>query len=603
MATTVARLQAVLGADTGQFDRAMDQSEKRTRSFGSRLASVGKAGALAAGAAGIGALVYTLKTGIGEWAQSQKVAAQTEAVLKSTGASAHVTAKQVSDLATSLMKKSGIDDEAIASGENMLLTFTNIRNEVGKGNDIFTQSTSILTDMSTALGTDMSKQAIQLGKALNDPIKGVSALARVGVTFTAGQKDQIKAMVESGHTMDAQKLILRELNKEFGGSAEAAGKTLPGQIKILKEEFNNFAGDLVGKMIPVLQESIAWLKDHWPEISNAIDRFWADVKPILKSLIDIVIGVVKVFVDNWGTIGPIVTNIGQTIEAVVKTITSILKVFADLLRGDWSQAWADLKDAAGHAIDAIKLLIIGEFERMRLIMVTLGGKLLDGVVAGLQGIGEAAWGVINNIAEVAQNKLDNVKEWGAKVARNVVAGILGELQGIGGKAWDIINNIGSFITDKLDAAANWGISVGKAILGGIVSGIKGIGGAVGGAVVGIGTIVYNAYVRVLNTLIDKLNDLFEIDVPLPFGKHIKVDAPNIPHIPTLAEGGIVSRPTLALIGEAGPEAVVPLNKTAVPTVHVHYHGTVIQEREAAKTITSLLYRERSRGNPLLFRTG
>jgi hypothetical protein len=71
-----------------------------------------------------------------------------------------------------------------------------VRNETGKGNDIFTQATKVVTDMSVALGQDGTKSAIQLGKALNDPIKGVTALARVGVTFTQGQKDQIKTLEE-----------------------------------------------------------------------------------------------------------------------------------------------------------------------------------------------------------------------------------------------------------------------------------------------------------------------------------------------------------------------------------------------------------------------
>jgi hypothetical protein len=86
----------------------------------------------------------------------------------------------VGDLATAVSKKAGIDDEAIQSGENLLLTFTNVGNEVGKGNDIFSQATQTMTDMSVALGTDMKSSAIQLGKALNDPVQGISALQRIG---------------------------------------------------------------------------------------------------------------------------------------------------------------------------------------------------------------------------------------------------------------------------------------------------------------------------------------------------------------------------------------------------------------------------------------
>src|SRR4029077_11940966 len=132
---------------------------------------------------GAAAAVSFVKSSIGEARESQKVAALTAQVIKSTGGAANVTAGQIGRLAQSISNKTGIDDETIQSGENMLLTFKNIRNEAGKGNDIFSQSTSILTDMSAALGTEPKKAAIQLGKALNDPIKGVSALSRVGVTF------------------------------------------------------------------------------------------------------------------------------------------------------------------------------------------------------------------------------------------------------------------------------------------------------------------------------------------------------------------------------------------------------------------------------------
>jgi hypothetical protein len=95
-----------------------------------------------------------------------------------------------------------VDDEAIQAGENMLLTFTNVRNEVGKGNDIFNQATRTVQDMAAAFGGDATSNSKILGKALNDPIKGVSALTRVGVSFTEQQKDQIKTLVESANILE-----------------------------------------------------------------------------------------------------------------------------------------------------------------------------------------------------------------------------------------------------------------------------------------------------------------------------------------------------------------------------------------------------------------
>jgi SLT domain-containing protein len=174
--------------------------------------------------------------------EQQKINRQTEAVIKSTGGSAHVTASQISELSGRLAEQTGIQDDVIQSGANMLLTFTNVRNEVGKGNDIFNQAVSVVTDMSVALGQDTASSAIQLGKALNDPIKGVTALQRVGVTFTAQQKDQIKAMVANNDTLGAQKLILAELNKEFGGSA-AAQATAAGKMSVAWDNFSEAMGN------------------------------------------------------------------------------------------------------------------------------------------------------------------------------------------------------------------------------------------------------------------------------------------------------------------------------------------------------------------------
>src|SRR5205807_572248 len=138
---------------------------------------------------------------IGEAREAQQVGARTANVIKSMGNASKISASQVGDLATSLSNKAGIDDEAIQSGENLLLTFGNIRNEAGKGNDVFSQTSGLMVDMSVAMGQDMKSSAIQLGKALNDPTKGVTALQRVGVAFTDQQKKQIKTLQDSGNTL------------------------------------------------------------------------------------------------------------------------------------------------------------------------------------------------------------------------------------------------------------------------------------------------------------------------------------------------------------------------------------------------------------------
>ena len=185
--------------------------------------------------------------------ESQQIMAQTENVIRSTGGAAGMTADEIERLAGAMSRATGADDELIQSGENMLLTFTNI------GQSVFPEATSTLLDMAVAMnkgsveGLNLQGSAIQLGKALNDPIAGVSALAEVGVTFTQSQKDAIKSMVEMGDVAGAQKVILQELKREFGGAATAAGDTAAGKFSKFSNTIGNFVEDAGSKLLVWLE--------------------------------------------------------------------------------------------------------------------------------------------------------------------------------------------------------------------------------------------------------------------------------------------------------------------------------------------------------------
>src|SRR6185312_8415147 len=252
--STIASLVAEIGLDLGPLKKGMAEAKGEATSGGGVFSGLGgvlgKVGGIAAAgaAAGIAALGFGLKACIDQANQAAAANAQLNAVIKSTGGVAGVTSQHAQDLASSLGKVTMFDDQATEGAESMLLTFTNI----GKGGGVFDMATKTALDMSQALGQDLKSSSIQLGKALNDPIRGITALQRVGVTFTQQQKDQIAAMVQAGNVAGAQKLILGELNREFGGSAEAAGKTLPGQLAIMGHAFDNAKEKIGGVFIPIL---------------------------------------------------------------------------------------------------------------------------------------------------------------------------------------------------------------------------------------------------------------------------------------------------------------------------------------------------------------
>lgn len=165
---------------------------------------------------------------------NESMIAQLEARLKSTKGAAGLTKDELLKMASGLQGVTTYGDEAVVEAENLLLTFTKI------GRHIFPEALGTVLDMSTALGQDLKSSSIQLGKALNDPIEGVTALRRVGVSFTEAQQDQIKVLVESGNVLDAQRLILKELQTEFGGASKAAANTFGGSLK----QLTNYWGDL-----------------------------------------------------------------------------------------------------------------------------------------------------------------------------------------------------------------------------------------------------------------------------------------------------------------------------------------------------------------------
>jgi hypothetical protein len=215
-------VRAVITAD--------DQATKVIKGVGDSLRNLGL---VAGGLVTFSGLAGVVKDMTESFSHSQDVSAQLQAVLQSTGGVAGVTAKQAEDLAHSFQNVTQFSDETVGSAENMLLTFTNI------GRNIFPQATQATLDLAQAMGVDTREAAIQVGKALNDPVIGTQNLRRVGVEFNQTTQDTIKALVDEGKGMEAQKMILAELTKEFGGSATAAGKTFAGQMKILGNQIDD----------------------------------------------------------------------------------------------------------------------------------------------------------------------------------------------------------------------------------------------------------------------------------------------------------------------------------------------------------------------------
>lgn len=269
-------------ANTQGIEKGSDVVRGRLTGVASSLKGIASLGAV------VGAVSF-FGNAIQEAREAERVTRKTEQVIKSTGGVARVSADHIGRLSESMSELAGVDDEVIQQGNNVLLTFKGVRNEVGAGNNVFDQAAQVSLDMAAALdktgdsGAAMQENAIRIGKALNDPIKGMSALTKVGVTFTQQQKDQVAALVESGDTLGAQKIILRELQSEFGGMAKASADSTDKAIV----GWGNFAEDMGKKVMPAVTAVSNWaLHTGIPALGRLASTVGDVVVPAFHAVVD-----------------------------------------------------------------------------------------------------------------------------------------------------------------------------------------------------------------------------------------------------------------------------------------------------------------------------
>src|SRR5260221_9160966 len=341
--------------------QAVDKASAKAKEGGFSLGGMFKQALSFAGGESVFAGLGFVKDQIGSIFEESTSAAsglaQTNAVIKSTGGVAGVTAQAVLDLATKYSHLTQFSDDTVQSGENMLLTFTNI------GKNVFPMATKTVLDMSQALGQDTKNSAIQLGKALNDPITGVTALQRVGVTFSSTQKDLIKHFMDTNNIAGAQGVILKELQKEFGGSAEAAGKFGTGPLKILGQYFDDLKQNIGDAVIPVLMRLVGWVTGSVvPALGRLSDWLGSHLGPALQAaggFIQKFIGYlqgaqIQGVVADFQSLG---IQIEQHVAPVLQRLLPVLQQIGGFFQSAFSQIGPLLTNVVIPAIDNVVFFI------------------------------------------------------------------------------------------------------------------------------------------------------------------------------------------------------------------------------------------------------
>lgn len=522
--------------------RLVGDDKPLQRTLGGVGRSLGRftAGVAAAGAAAAGTVVAA---GLQAAREAQQINRITENVIRTTGGAANVTAQQVDDLSGRLQRLTGVSDETIQRGSNMLLTFTNIRNEVGEGNDVFDQATALALDMSVAMGTDVKDSAIQLGKALNDPIRGISALSRAGIQFTDQQKEQIEALVESGDQLGAQKIILEELGTQFGGTAEAAAdpvQKLQSTIGDVVETIGvaalpalNAASTWLGEhlpaavdtamtwirqnLVPAFQTIAAWWSENSPAILEFVGGLWDGIKTVFDNIVGAVQTVIGWFQTNredvgeatsglWEDIEPIWDGIYETIKTAVELIQEVVERVVGAVQEFWDRFGEHILSFITETWDNIVQVVDGAIRAVKGVLDVVIGLITldwDRVWEGIKGIFGGVWDAIVGIVDQA---IDTVS--------TIIGGTIAAISQTWETVWDGI----------------------KSFFGGVWDGMVDIAKGAVNTIIGF----INAIIRAWNSLDFTVPSVSIPGIGTVGGQTLGL--PDISEIPTLHGGGTFRAP-------------------------------------------------------------
>jgi hypothetical protein len=478
----------------------------------------------------------------------------------------------------------GAIDKAISKGEGFGKTSAQTQDALR----ILTQAThdpkkaiddlGIAFNLSAAKHEDLSTAATQLGRTFNGNAK---LLKEFGITAvpsaTQATKDlerytklaqttadahakavqhlaDVHALLAGKSTLTvAEQIRLRDAQAAVAATADKADQAGLGlqQSQDLVRKTAGGASDNIKNLSGVLKGQAAAAADTFggrvaaikTKIEDAVSAFGQKYGPAIQG-----IGVLVLTLGSiWTAVGPLIAGFElATMWPILLIVAAVVALIAIgvLLWKNWDTVWSFVKDAIKTVWDWIK----NNWPLLLDILLGPIGIAVSLIITHWDEIKAGAAAVVQFITDV----------WNTLVG--FFTGVAGTIGGIVSGLWD-----------GIVGAANWAIALVKGGFNDLVGFFTGMPGRIANAASGMWDGIWNAFRGAINLVIGAWDSLhFTIGGGSVFGVDIPSFTFATPHIDKLATGGIVTRPTLALLGEAGPEAVIPLGARMAPAVNIEH---------------------------------
>ena len=574
---------------------------------------------------------------------SQKSHDRLVAVFKGVGDAQGAAAAAAENYAGKLSAQTGIDDELIMNGQAILATFHSVSGATGRTAGIFDRATAAGADLAAAGFGSIESNAVQLGKALEDPKKGLTALAKSGVTFTQAQKDQIEQMTagkaSAKELADAQlkvataqktyndqvkkhgaaSLQARDAQRKLANAQEdqqkvqSQGSDLLGAQKIvLKGVEDQVKGTAAATGTSAEKMNVAW--------GNAQEAIGTTLLPAIEKISSMLAGLFGFVSANASWLVPMagaIIGIAGGMIAVAKAVEIVKGAIAGV-----KLVWMGLN--AVFAMSPLGLIIIGIVALVAAFVILYlkvdwFRKAVDTALRAIVGFFKAAW---SGIQSAFTALVGFIQRWGQlflavllgpwylvfKLIKAAITGgwsgvmaQIGQWVGMLGRA---VSAIGRVISAPFVAA--WG-AIYRGLVVPVSNMFSGVVGAISRALAGVTAAItapfkaawdwinahvlapikgaWNGVARVINSVHVSLRVPKNIvtDKLGIGGKGFDLDPPNVP---MLAAGGFMTRTGLiyAHAGEVISPAPASVRSSGAPTpLEVHLHVNVPPTANPAET--------------------
>lgn len=312
------------------------------------------------GGAGIYGLVSVGRGAVAAFQEAQAASARLGGVLRATGGAAGYNQQQMEAMASELQAATRISDESIMAAQAKMLTFKSVTG------DTFKRAIEASLDLAEVGFGSAEMGAVQLGKALEDPTRGLTALRRVGVSFSQAQRDQIKALQKSGDLLGAQKIVLEAVEGQVKGTARAMAGTDSGQMAVLANRLDDVKEKLGAAIMPLFNlfnkaqlfvfEKLAAMASYVAGYARRWELTWELMKASaslqLSRLFDF-------FVNFWNALPQLSMAAFKTmwqgmkawVNIMISQTKTLINVFFEsfqTIREMWDALWSD--DTIGAAL-------------------------------------------------------------------------------------------------------------------------------------------------------------------------------------------------------------------------------------------------------------